>query len=182
MLFHSMNCYITDCFNNSAAPAALVRNLLNDNKENIFSSGPDSDVGSVDDLPIDDDDGGSNDAKNATSDVTAKVTAGASYIGSFFTSAWSKTAKTANEATHGGSAFFSSALQKVGGKLNYESDLHCLSVCVSLSVCLSVCVCLSVSLYVCQSVCLSVCMSCQSVCLSVCMSVCLCLSVCLYVR
>ena len=79
-----------------------------------FRSGPDSDVGSVDDLPIDDDDGV---AKNVTTDVTSKVTAGATYIGSFFSSAWTKTAKTANDATQGSSSFFSSALQKVGGKL-----------------------------------------------------------------
>ena len=78
-------------------------------------SGPDSDVGSVDDLPIDDDTSADADVKNAADDVSSKVTAGASYIGSFFTSAWNKTAKTANEATHGSSAFLSSAFQKVGG-------------------------------------------------------------------
>lgn len=41
------------------------------------------------------------------------MTAGANMLGSFISSAWTKTAKTANDATVNGSSFFSSAFSKV---------------------------------------------------------------------
>jgi len=53
-------------------------------------------------------------------DLGRKVTAGANYLGSVLTSAWSKTAKTANEATASGSSFFTSALSKVTSPTSEE--------------------------------------------------------------
>ena len=50
-----------------------------------------------------------------TSDLTNKVNAGANYLGSFFSSAWTKTTKTANDATTSSSTFLTTALGKVGG-------------------------------------------------------------------
>ena len=50
-----------------------------------------------------------------TSDLSNKVNAGANYLGSFFSSAWTKTTKTANDATTSSSTFLSTALGKVGG-------------------------------------------------------------------
>ena len=47
-------------------------------------------------------------------DLSTKVSAGANYIGSMFSSAWTKTAKTANDATTSSSTFFTSAFNKVG--------------------------------------------------------------------
>ena len=49
-----------------------------------------------------------------TEDLTNKVSAGANYIGSIFSSAWTKTAKTANEASSSSSNFLTSTLNKVG--------------------------------------------------------------------
>lgn len=60
---------------------------------------------------------------DVTEEISSKVTAGANYLGSIFSSAWSKTAKTANEATSGSSAFLSSALTKVTGS-KYHSIIH----------------------------------------------------------
>ncbi len=48
-------------------------------------------------------------------DLTEKVTASANYLGSVFSSAWTKTAKTAGDATANSSSFLSSALTKVTG-------------------------------------------------------------------
>ena len=47
-------------------------------------------------------------------DLSTKVSAGANYIGSMFSSAWTKTAKTANDATTSSSTFFTTAFNKVG--------------------------------------------------------------------
>ena len=49
-----------------------------------------------------------------TEDLTNKVNAGANYLGSMFSSAWSKTTKTANEATATSSNFLTSTFNKVG--------------------------------------------------------------------
>ncbi len=49
-------------------------------------------------------------------DLTNKVTASANYLGSVFSSAWNKTAKTANDATANSSSFISSAFTKVTGE------------------------------------------------------------------
>ena len=48
-------------------------------------------------------------------ELTDKVSAGANYLGTFFSSAWSKTTKTANDATTSSSSFLTSAFGKVGG-------------------------------------------------------------------
>lgn len=50
-----------------------------------------------------------------TDDITQKVSASANYIGSIFSSAWTKTAKTANDATVNSSTFLTSAFTKVTG-------------------------------------------------------------------
>ena len=50
-----------------------------------------------------------------TEELSTKVSAGANYIGSMFSNAWTKTAKTANDATTSSSSFLSSAFNKVGG-------------------------------------------------------------------
>ena len=49
-----------------------------------------------------------------TEDLTNKVSAGANYLGSIFSNAWSKTTKTANEATATSSNFLTSTFNKVG--------------------------------------------------------------------
>ena len=48
-------------------------------------------------------------------DLSTKVSASANYIGSIFSNAWTKTAKTANDATTSSSTFLTSAFNKVGG-------------------------------------------------------------------
>lgn len=48
-------------------------------------------------------------------DLSNKVAASANYLGSVFSSAWNKTAKTANDATANSSSFISSAITKVTG-------------------------------------------------------------------
>ena len=50
-----------------------------------------------------------------TEELSTKVSAGANYIGSIFSNAWTKTAKTANDATTSSSSFLTSAFNKVGG-------------------------------------------------------------------
>lgn len=51
-------------------------------------------------------------------EIGQKVSASANYLGSMFSNAWSKTAKTANDATANSSSFFSSAFTKVAaGKI-----------------------------------------------------------------
>jgi len=79
-------------------------------KSSPTTSGPDSDIGSVKELPQDEETGVAQ-----TSDLSNKVNAGANYLGSFFSSAWTKTTKTANDATTSSSTFLSTALGKVGG-------------------------------------------------------------------
>ena len=100
-------------------------------KSSPTTSGPDSDIGSVKELPQDEETGIFQTfyfllKKNhfplisfldvpQTSDLSNKVNAGANYLGSFFSSAWTKTTKTANDATTSSSTFLSTALGKVGG-------------------------------------------------------------------
>ncbi len=48
-------------------------------------------------------------------DLSNKVAESANYLGSVFSSAWNKTAKTANDATASSSSFLSSAITKVTG-------------------------------------------------------------------
>ncbi len=78
------------------------------------SAGPDSDVASVDEVPdVDKDEDDAVAAGKIAGDLGVKVTAGANYVGSLFSSAWTKTAKTANDATANSTSFLTSALSKV---------------------------------------------------------------------
>jgi len=90
-------------------------------KSSPSTSGPDSEVASVDEIPKEEN--ATNLAENQvnsdgttanTEDLTNKVNAGANYLGSMFSSAWSKTTKTANEATATSSNFLTSTFNKVG--------------------------------------------------------------------
>lgn len=83
-------------------------------KSTPTTSGPDSDAGSVDELPPDEEEEEKKEGQvGVTEELSHKVTAGASYIGSMFSTAWTKTAKTANDATAGSSSFLSTAFNKV---------------------------------------------------------------------
>jgi len=91
-------------------------------KSSPTASGPDSDIPSVaEELPkdgntdnLDKENQVGSDSTIKTEDLTNKVSAGANYIGSIFSSAWTKTAKTANEASASSSNFLTSTLNKVG--------------------------------------------------------------------
>jgi len=86
-----------------------------DEKSSPTTSGPDSDVASVEeDLPKDNFSEEEGTTTGTQEDLSTKVSAGANYIGSMFSSAWTKTAKTANDATTSSSTFFTSAFNKVG--------------------------------------------------------------------
>ena len=56
----------------------------------------------------------SSDATLNSEDLTVKVSAGANYLGSMFSTAWTKTAKSATEATATSSNFLTSTFNKVG--------------------------------------------------------------------
>jgi len=87
-------------------------------KSSPSTSGPDSEVTSVDEIPkegnLEENQVNSDGTTVNTEDLTVKVSAGANYLGSMFSSAWSKTAKTANEATATSSNFLTSTFNKVG--------------------------------------------------------------------
>ena len=97
-------------------------------KSSPTASGPDSEVASVEDLSPDDQNKGKIIAlrdliksnvnvivvvdlvvEAGSEDLTNKLGAGANYLGSVLSSAWTKTAKTANDATASSSSFFSHA-------------------------------------------------------------------------
>jgi len=86
------------------------------------ASGPDSEIASVlEELPKDGNTNNleenkqvSSDATLNSEDLTVKVSAGANYLGSMFSTAWTKTAKSATEATATSSNFLTSTFNKVG--------------------------------------------------------------------
>jgi len=86
------------------------------------ASGPDSEIASVlEELPKDGNTNSleekvqvSSDATLNSEDLTVKVSAGANYLGSMFSTAWTKTAKSATEATATSSNFLTSTFNKVG--------------------------------------------------------------------
>lgn len=86
-------------------------------KSSPTTSGPDSDVASVEELPKDKEAVGSE-------ELTDKVSSGANYLGTFLSSAWSKTTKTANDATTSSSSFLTSAFGKVGGSTANSSTVN----------------------------------------------------------
>jgi len=86
------------------------------------ASGPDSEIASVlEELPkdgntnnLEENNQVSSDATLNSEDLTVKVSAGANYLGSMFSTAWTKTAKSATEATATSSNFLTSTFNKVG--------------------------------------------------------------------
>jgi len=86
------------------------------------ATGPDSEIASVlEELPKDGNTNNleenkqvSSDATLNSEDLTVKVSAGANYLGSMFSTAWTKTAKSATEATATSSNFLTSTFNKVG--------------------------------------------------------------------
>lgn len=60
--------------------------------------------------------------EGVTEELSHKVTAGATYVSSLFSSAWTKTAKTANDATANSTSFISSALSKVAPNSAAENN------------------------------------------------------------
>ena len=90
-------------------------NPVIEDKSSPSTSGPDSESGSVEELPKEAQTVPNEGTSAATNggDLTNKVSAGANYLGSVFSSAWAKTAKKANDATTSSSSFLTTAFSKV---------------------------------------------------------------------
>jgi hypothetical protein len=99
--------------NNETVPPPVVDET---EKSSPTTSGPDSDevASSVDDLSHEEQQETQADG-HVTDELSTKVSAGANYLGSMFSNAWTKTAKTANDASATSSSFLSTTFSpKVG--------------------------------------------------------------------